>query len=1376
MQKLLREYLDELNKRQKKNRRTGIAVLVLVVIVFGSVMGILTQYGVAMTGNPQCGLEEHMHTEECYEKTLACGEEEAEGHTHTDACLYPSELTCGQEEAEAHIHTDACLYPPELTCGQEETEEHAHTDACYTTAEGYACGKEETEGHTHTDACYTTAEGYACGEEEAEGHAHTDACYEETLICGKEEHIHTDICYIDANADVEDSAAWDNQYAGTEWTGYWGEDLAAAAQIQIGYQESVNNYVITEDGSHKGYTRYGHFAGDMYADWDASFVNFCMHYAGLEESGIFPAETMTAEWYEKFVAADGGKYSAYMAAPENYTPAAGDLVFFQKENEETTDQIGIVSDVDETNRIVKAIEGNNVNTVKETEYSLDDGSSRIVGYLKITDLQAYYQELQKASENAADPAAAESWAYEESFETGNVIIHVKAKESVVPEGAVLSVTPIEKTEITEEMSAEEAAEAEEINEQYELTNQKLQEESEKKEEVLQGFLAYDICFLADGQETEPNGEVNVTMEFKEAVKPEGVSEDAAVTVTHLKEDESAEDGIVLEDLTEQEAATVVTAEENASVEKVELVTESFSTFVIQWVGYEWLNIPIQYVDTDCNAIEGISEKTHQLHADGSETSLKSILPSIISDGEKNYEIVRFEIYTPNVPPEYEETYVVTGISGTWDNNQGHIALVFYTPSGDQISKYTSNNFGLYGDMAVRAVLTEKAGAAVMITDDVINSGAIKAEIRGLENVEEKDIHYIWYKKTGVDGEFLEVPLKQYEENMANLSADGKSLYIALDQGALNATRTSVQYQVRVYKNETDELIAESEPYDVTYYDNIQNGSFETPIVPAASYEQVTVEGTQDLFWKSTSTLQGATANDTTDIQAVEIARVKIETGDDGKSFGKIDASYAAGDSFFAADGNQFAELNANTAGTLYQDVLTIPGKTLTYQFSHRGRRNSNSGGYDNMYLVILPTHLAETLGENGGSIDTQSEIEDLIKKAIGGNLDFSKFNNDTDSAKFASAYPGGYIKKFTANPNSWTINSDNYTPADSLTRFFFISAETKPMQGNFLDNISFSQQILRPGNDKVSLRIEKTVQGLEVSGLGELADKLAELEFNVEVKGEKSNKILYDGKVGGTDSENKINWEFSDEAGVYTGYFNIPEISTEVGQTCIVSVTESGGSVSGYTLEVGSSNTVSKAIENKECQTVEVDAGQSVAVSFTNTYTPQQVEPPHPDPEWKMIKCSTSKNTETDKPLETPPGAEFNVADKKGSIVATGVSGTGGVIAWTTKSDQEESSQPWKPMAGAFTITETKAPAGYAIGGPWEVTFTDGVPTVQGITSEPSEDGSTVIYLENTPVYTLPSTGGSGICWYMFSGVLLMAGAALFLYKIKVQGGAGESG
>ena len=48
MQKLLREYLDELNKRQKKGRKVAVAVILMAVIVVGSVIGVLTQYGVAM--------------------------------------------------------------------------------------------------------------------------------------------------------------------------------------------------------------------------------------------------------------------------------------------------------------------------------------------------------------------------------------------------------------------------------------------------------------------------------------------------------------------------------------------------------------------------------------------------------------------------------------------------------------------------------------------------------------------------------------------------------------------------------------------------------------------------------------------------------------------------------------------------------------------------------------------------------------------------------------------------------------------------------------------------------------------------------------------------------------------------------------------------------------------------------------------------------------------------------------------------------------------------------------------------------------------------------------------------------------------------------
>ena len=79
MQKLLKDYLDDFNKKQKKNRRAAVAAVLLVVMVVGSVLNILTQYGVAMTGAPVCGQEEHVHGESCYASVLSCGQEETEG-------------------------------------------------------------------------------------------------------------------------------------------------------------------------------------------------------------------------------------------------------------------------------------------------------------------------------------------------------------------------------------------------------------------------------------------------------------------------------------------------------------------------------------------------------------------------------------------------------------------------------------------------------------------------------------------------------------------------------------------------------------------------------------------------------------------------------------------------------------------------------------------------------------------------------------------------------------------------------------------------------------------------------------------------------------------------------------------------------------------------------------------------------------------------------------------------------------------------------------------------------------------------------------------------------------------------------------------------
>ena len=110
----------------------------------------------------------------------------------------------------------------------------------------------------------------------------------------------------------------------------------------------------------------------------------------------------------------------------------------------------------------------------------------------------------------------------------------------------------------------------------------------------------------------------------------------------------------------------------------------------------------------------------------------------------------------------------------------------------------------------------------------------------------------------------------------------------------------------------------------------------------------------------------------------------------------------------AAEGQQFAELNANSASRLYQDVATTPGQTLSWSLMHRGRN-----GTDVMRVVI---------GVPGGTL-TQN----------GSNL------SDGNTA--------------------WGLHAGTYTvPAgQTTTRFGFeaVSAAGGASVGNFLDAITF---------------------------------------------------------------------------------------------------------------------------------------------------------------------------------------------------------------------------------------------------------------------------------------------------------------------------------
>ena len=176
-----------------------------------------------------CGLEAHVHGEECYDESNAviCGAEE---HEHSDACLAveeelpeeaDQEYVCGLEAhahgeecydesnavicgAEEHEHSDACLAveeelpeeaDQEYVCGLEA---HAHGEECYDESNAVICGAEE---HEHSDACLTAQEEmaetpeteYLCGNP---SHMHAEECYDENeaLVCGLKEHEHSEDC------------------------------------------------------------------------------------------------------------------------------------------------------------------------------------------------------------------------------------------------------------------------------------------------------------------------------------------------------------------------------------------------------------------------------------------------------------------------------------------------------------------------------------------------------------------------------------------------------------------------------------------------------------------------------------------------------------------------------------------------------------------------------------------------------------------------------------------------------------------------------------------------------------------------------------------------------------------------------------------------------------------------------------------------------------------------------------------------------------------------------------------------------------------------------------------------------------------------------
>lgn len=452
-----------------------------------------------------------------------------------------------------------------------------------------------------------------------------------------------------------------------------------------------------------------------------------------------------------------------------------------------------------------------------------------------------------------------------------------------------------------------------------------------------------------------------------------------------------------------------------------------------------------------------------------------------------------------IPDNFDEIYDTSEITLTdkgaadeiqmdaW-KNRIYGCYVTETTAGDTDADETAAEEPKTAINAIAAVAEDSANNGnVTLTESY---GKLTASYTG--SMSASDYKYVWYRSVNGGNAEVQKPVQYQDVNTGadlgqDISTDGTELYIALNGGALGYNgNTSVSYYVKVFED-TDvnsdgtpktgaNALATSQSVSVTSYYELQNGSFEKPVF-AQNWVQIANDSYKkyDGVWQTTG-VDGA----------IEVINVDYPMDSAYRWYGKATA----------AEGKQFAELNCEAEGSLYQDVLTTPGETLNYQLAHRARglKPNSKSEKDTMYVVIMPTQTA--IEKN---VTTQSKVQDVIKNQ--------------------EKYPGAMVVKYTDNDQQWTTHQGSYTVTASgqySTRFFFVAGETATKnvkEGNFLDDVKFTRSKLTPVEGTANVTVEKAIVGLDYVTARNLAQTLTFTIGSKTVSGSEMDWIWGDGNT-----------------------------------------------------------------------------------------------------------------------------------------------------------------------------------------------------------------------------------------------------------------------
>lgn len=331
----------------------------------------------------------------------------------------------------------------------------------------------------------------------------------------------------------------------------------------------------------------------------------------------------------------------------------------------------------------------------------------------------------------------------------------------------------------------------------------------------------------------------------------------------------------------------------------------------------------------------------------------------------------------------------------------------------------------------------------------------------------------------------------------NMAADNSWVNVAADKGS------GVTYRVAVTEGTT--VLGKSKTVN-QYNTELKNGSFETPIVVNDSTNDQSGWGMQKMSyadpWRQTD--QTFEVANTTYTFTQRNAYMGYQT------YKKTLRAYGCET---AADKNQFAELNGDGQGTLYQDVLVTPGTTMFWQFYHRMRKYSGTGDYTwNMYsewCKPIPKTNGDTMAMIIGPLEW---AENITKQADVNNFIAGKMTNGWYNAGDNDEYKVYVYFHNTKNQDDWDrVSGQIQVPDDwGAVRFFFGAVSTgcgDPSVGNLLDAVHFSTTPNPVPAGDGQITVTKNIYGMT---LEEVKQNLsgANKEF-IEYQGDLSGSIYF---------------------------------------------------------------------------------------------------------------------------------------------------------------------------------------------------------------------------------------------------------------------------